>query len=48
MKATVIASHPAFVLGHDEWISLSNWGMFPVRRKNCRTRLVRPERIRSH
>jgi hypothetical protein len=30
---TVIASGSAFVINHDEWISYSHWGMFPVRRK---------------
>jgi hypothetical protein len=30
----VIASASAFAINHDEWISYSHWGMFPVRRKN--------------
>jgi hypothetical protein len=30
---TVIASKSASAIDHDEWISCSHWGMFPVRRK---------------
>jgi hypothetical protein len=30
MKLTAIASRSAFTIDHDEWISCSHWGMFPV------------------
>jgi hypothetical protein len=30
---TVIASGFAFAIDHDQWISYSHWGMFPVIRK---------------
>jgi hypothetical protein len=33
MNLTAIASYAALVIDHDEWISCSHWGMFPVRRK---------------
>jgi hypothetical protein len=33
MKLTIIASRSAFAIDHDEWISCSHWGMFPVSRK---------------
>jgi hypothetical protein len=35
---TVIASGSAFSINHDEWISYSHWGMFPVRRKTTNSR----------
>jgi hypothetical protein len=38
MKLTVTASYPAFVIDHDEWISCSHWGIFPVRRKSSKSR----------
>jgi hypothetical protein len=38
MKLTVIASRSALAIDHDEWISLSHWGMFPVRRKSSNSR----------
>jgi hypothetical protein len=38
MKLTVIASCSAFAIDHDEWISCSHWGMFPVRRKSSNSR----------
>ncbi len=38
MKLTVIASYSAFAIDHDEWISYSHWGMFPVRRKSSHSR----------
>jgi len=38
MKLTVIASRSALAIDHDEWISLSHWGMFPVRRKSSISR----------
>jgi len=34
----VIASDSAFAINHDEWISYSHWGMFPVRRKTSNSR----------
>jgi hypothetical protein len=36
MKSTIIPSCSERVIGHDEWISCSHWGMFPVRRKFSR------------
>ncbi|MGY3587588.1 hypothetical protein ACVIGB_003360 [Bradyrhizobium sp. USDA 4341] len=30
---TSTTSATAFATDHDEWISCSHWGMFPVRRK---------------
>jgi hypothetical protein len=38
MKLTVIASYPAFIIDHDEWISYSHWGMFSVPRKSSNSR----------
>jgi hypothetical protein len=38
MKLTAIASHSAFAIDRDEWISYSHWGMFPVRRKSSNSR----------
>jgi hypothetical protein len=38
MKLTVIASRAAFAVDHDEWISYSHWGMFPVRPKSSNSR----------
>jgi hypothetical protein len=38
MKLTVIASRSEFAIDHDEWISCSHWGMFPVPRKTSNSR----------
>jgi hypothetical protein len=38
MKSTINASRSAFTVDHDEWISYSHWGLFPVRRKSSNSR----------
>jgi hypothetical protein len=38
MKLMAIASRSAFTIDHDEWISCSHWGMFPVRQKSSNSR----------
>jgi hypothetical protein len=38
MKSTVIASRSAFAIDHNEWISCSHWGMFPLPRKISNSR----------
>ena len=38
MKSTVNASRSPSAVDHDEWISYSHWGMFPVRRKSPNSR----------
>ena len=38
MKLTAITSRSAFTIDHDEWISCSHWGMFPLRRKSSNWR----------
>jgi hypothetical protein len=34
VKQTATALSPAFAIDHDEWISYSHWGMFPLGRKS--------------
>jgi hypothetical protein len=38
MKLAELASRSAFAIDHDEWISYSHWGMFPVRLKSSNWR----------
>jgi hypothetical protein len=38
MTLTVVASCSAFTFDHNEWVSYSHWGMFPVRRKSANSR----------
>jgi hypothetical protein len=38
MRPTVTASRSAFTFDHENWISYSHWGMFPVRRKSRNSR----------
>jgi hypothetical protein len=35
---TIIASGSAFGIDHDQWVSYSHWGMFPVTRKTSNSR----------
>jgi hypothetical protein len=37
MKLTAI-TRSAFATDHDEWVSYSHWGMFPVRQKSSGSR----------
>ncbi|MGY4435017.1 hypothetical protein ACVWWO_007494 [Bradyrhizobium sp. F1.13.1] len=38
MKSSVNASRSQLAADHEEWISYSHWGMFPLRRKSSNSR----------